>query len=508
MHNMQQPRYYHMIAKAVISNAKGIISAIDCYIAKADEELTQTLTEEGFAEAEETVEQINSLQDKIADILHSQTDELLMALAAASGWKEAKKKVFQMMENDDIAEQIEEAAADMLDIEVPQLATAYMKVTEADLVVDTLRQRTSNWMASWSSELGRLMKINTHKQLTDLIQNAIDNGESIEKLTRKIMDGGWRTEYYQARRVALTEVLRAHSVAHEEAIQQSPATDRKEWVHTGTHKNEPRPNHQDMSGQIVPKEQPFTLVGRNGITYYPMYPIDPILPASESVNCHCIHRGITNDSILGMPYEERKKLQQQFIENDDTAYAEASKPKYDYEASKIDRKQIASAEYQNKFNALGENKRITRSIRANAKKMLRHRSGTQYEDLVFINSKTGAVMVRDDYNVVRQVNPSKAMKKMIKNAEDYTIIGIHNHPSSTMPSINDIQAAAHGKYKYGLVVGHNGTIFKYTINGEVNKVNADIFLERINALFYNGDTDEMTKAIEELAKNGVELEVF
>ena len=139
------------------------------------------------------------------------------------------------------------------------------------------------------------------------------------------------------------------------------------------------------------------MVGRNGITYYPMYPIDPILPASESVNCHCI---------LGMPYEERKKLQQQFIENDDTAYAEASKPKYAYEASKIDRKQIASAEYQNKFNALGENKHITRSIRANAKKMLRHRSGTQYEDLVFINSKTGAVMVRDDYNVVRQVNPS------------------------------------------------------------------------------------------------------
>ena len=90
---MQQPRYYHMIAKAVISNAKGIISAIDCYIAKADEELTQTLIEEGFAEAEETVEQINSLQDKIADILHSQTDELLMALAAASGWKEAKKSI-------------------------------------------------------------------------------------------------------------------------------------------------------------------------------------------------------------------------------------------------------------------------------------------------------------------------------------------------------------------------------------------------------------------------------
>ncbi len=441
-----------------------------------------------------------------------------------------------MLDMDDIAEQVEEAAADMLDVEVPNLAAAYIKETEADMVIDTLRRRTSDWMASYSNQLGEWMKISTHKQLTDLIQNAIDNGESIEKLTRKIMDGGWRTEYYQARRVALTEVLRAHAVAHEESIQQSPATDRKEWVHTVAHKNDPRPNHQKlwnaesgtggMNGQIVPKEQPFTLHSVDGNTYYPMHPLDIILPACESVNCHCIHRGITNDEILGMSYEERRKMQQEIVENDNGEWEkeldaknkarsgikseenEASKPKYDYAASKIDRKQIASAEYQNKFNDLGENKRITRSIRANAKKMLRHRSGTEYENLVYINSKTGAVMVRDDYNVARQVKPSKAMKKMLKNTEDYTIIGIHNHPSSTTPSINDIQAAGSGRYKYGLIAGHNGTIFKYTVNGEVNKVNADIYLERINVLFYNGDTAEMTRAIEELAKNGVKLEVF
>lgn len=521
-----QSLYYKMVAKAVISNADRIISAIDGFIAKADEELSETLEAEGFAEPEETVSAINIMQEKIADILQSQTAELIAVLTAAGGWDEARKKISAMLDMDDIAEQVEEAAADMLDVEVPNLATEYIKETEADMVIDTLRRRTSDWMASYSNQLGEWMKISTHKQLTDLIQNAIDNGESIEKLTRKIMDGGWRTEYYQARRVALTEVLRAHAVAHEESIQQSPATDRKEWVHTGAHKNDPRQNHIDMSGKIVPKNQPFTLHSVDGGTYYPMHPLDIILPACESVNCHCIHRGITNDEILGMSYEERRRMQQEIVENDNGEWEkeldaknkarsgikseekEGSKPKYDYAASKIDRKQIASAEYQNKFNALGENKRITRSIRANAKKMLRHRSGTEYEDLVYINSKTGAVMVRDDYNVARQVKPSKAMKKMLKDTEDYTIIGIHNHPSSTTPSINDIQAAASGKYKYGLIAGHNGTIFKYTVNGEVNKVNADIYLERINVLFYNGDTAEMTRAIEELAKNGVKLEVF
>ena len=310
-------QYCHMIAKAVISNADNIISAIDRYIAKADEDLADTLKEEGFANEDETVEQINILQEKIADILREQTKIAIAVLAASPNWKAAKKNISDMMDADDIADQVDEAVTDMLETQIPELSTAYIKELEPDLAVETLRWRTSDWLAEWSERLGELMKINTHKQLTDIIQSAIDNGESISSLTQTIMDGGWRSEYYQARRVAVTEVLRAHSVAREEAIQQSPATDRKEWVHTGAHKNEPRQNHVDMSGQIVDKDKPFTLIGRDGATYYPMYPRDPILPPGESINCHCIHRGITNDGILGMSYEERKKMQQDIIDNDD-----------------------------------------------------------------------------------------------------------------------------------------------------------------------------------------------
>ena len=87
-----QPLYYKMVAKAVISKADRIISAIDGYIAKADEELSETLESEGFAESEETVSEINILQEKIADILQSQTAELIAVLTAAGGWDEARKK--------------------------------------------------------------------------------------------------------------------------------------------------------------------------------------------------------------------------------------------------------------------------------------------------------------------------------------------------------------------------------------------------------------------------------
>jgi len=317
-----QPNYYRAVAKALISNAGGIIGAIDQYLAKADEDLADSLTDEGYAEAKDSVEVINAMQEEIAETLQSQTDDFVEALEAAqdSDWTEAQEKVSEMLAGDDIAGQVQEAALAMFQTEIPKLAAVYMQETDGELVVDTIRERTKSWIASWSQRLGELMKINTHKQITDLIQRTIDQGESIEALTRKIMDGGWRNEHYQARRVAVTEVLRAHSVAREEAIQQSPSTDRKEWRHTGAHKNKPRPNHVDMDGQTVPKDKPFELKGRDGVIYHPMYPRDPVLPASEAVNCHCIHRGIAADDAIGMSLEERRKLQQKYIEEDDGAW--------------------------------------------------------------------------------------------------------------------------------------------------------------------------------------------
>ena len=94
---------------------------------------------------------------------------------------------------------------------------------------------------------------------------------------------------------------------------QSPAVEEKTWKHTGSHRNKPRRNHQDMDGQRVPKGKPYTLKGAKGGTYYPMEPKDPILPPEESINCHCISEPIVNEEILGLSLEERQRLQQDAI---------------------------------------------------------------------------------------------------------------------------------------------------------------------------------------------------
>lgn len=516
---------HNWIADALIADADGLCDAIDLYLAKAADDLKNTLDDEGFAKPEHTVLAANSLERQIADALNAQTEGIIETLNQAEEDRadsdELKKRVVALLVSDYIASDIEQTTLDMYEVETPQFANVYMEESDGELVVDTLRKRTSSWLQSWSKQLGELTKINTHQQITSLMEDSISNGESIADLTRKIQEGGWRNEYYQAKRFGLTETLRAHSVAREEAIQQSPADDQKEWRHTGGRKNEPRLNHVAMDGQIVPKDQPFVLIGRNGVTYYPMYPRDSNLPAAESINCHCIHRGIPNKDILGMSYEERKKMQDDFIKNDDAAWkeeinrknktnagievpeeSEESKTKYDTDYTVVDKQMLASPEYRAKFDGLGENKRTTRSVCAKSKEMLRHRTGTEYEDLAFVDSKTSKSIINKDYNVKQKAKPNRPMNKMLKDADDGTIIGIHNHPGSNVPSYSDLEAAVKRNYKYGLAVCHDGTIYKYTVVGELNRPIAEANLDILSTRGYSKD----------IAKSfidaGIEMEVL
>ena len=165
----------------------------------------------------------------------------------------------------------------------------------------------------------------TEDALEAMLKKEINNGGNISQFCVDLINSGMEkegkgeywTSHYRARRVAVTEILGAHSVAQQEAFMQSPAVESKGWMHTGAYRNEPRQNHIDMDGQIVAKDQPFELIGADGIVYHPMYPRDVSLPAGERINCHCIQQPIVSEDILGLPLEERKKLQQQAIDEMD-----------------------------------------------------------------------------------------------------------------------------------------------------------------------------------------------
>lgn len=181
---------------------------------------------------------------------------------------------------------------------------------------------------------------------------------------------------------------------------------------------------------------------------------------------------------------------------------EASKRKYLIEDTIIKTEVIETPEYRRRIDVLEENIKTKRSIWNKAKEMLQHRNGTEYEDLAFIDSKTGKSFINKSYHVKRQAKPNKRMKKLLEQSEPYTIIAIHNHPGSSIPSISDIRAAHKRKYKYGLIVCHNGTIYKYFVSENYNDACIISALARLEEKGY-------TKEVKKLFKDaGIEMEVL
>ncbi len=193
-------------------------------------------------------------------------------------------------------------------------------------------------------------------------------------------------------------------------------------------------------------------------------------------------------------------------------FSENSKVKSDNPVTIINKSDIDSPKYRNKFDVFGETTKIARCMSQEARKMLHHRTGTLYEDLSFIDSKTGKYITRNDYNVEKEVMPSKRMIKMVEEAEPYSIIAIHNHPTSSTPSMSDINSAWKKKYKYGLIACHNGNIFKYRITGDYNPIIVNAHLDKIHKLIYNKDgtmdISEIERNIQHLKMQNVEFEVF
>jgi len=299
-----------------------LIDIIDAFIAKQDEDIADDLEQAGYEDTEWTKEQMQDLEENLAAAMNVDTEIVAEQLENSDSLDDFIYNVWEAYQDASaLADDIQEVIADGLSKTLPRLVSDYLQKTDTGLVATVLRARTVGWAATWSEELGRVMKLNSHQKIGSILVDALTNGKSVAQATQEIIDSGIRDNYARARQTALTEMLTAHSVAAEEAIQQSPAVEGKEWRHTGSRRNKPRKNHVAMDGQVVPKTEPFDLTGADGGSYKPMHPRDTSLPPGERINCHCIHRGIVSADILGLPLEERKKLQQEAVNSDDRKWA-------------------------------------------------------------------------------------------------------------------------------------------------------------------------------------------
>ena len=146
-------------------------------------------------------------------------------------------------------------------------------------------------------------------KLEDLIAEHMKEGSSVQVLARALLDCGLYTEYQEAYNVAQYELLLAHTKLSHESIMSNQAVTQKVWRYTGEKNNNSVHcrNHASLDNTIVPKDEPFKLVGLDGKTYYPMFPRDPVLPHEERVKCVCMMQGSTGSSMMERYYEEKKQ---------------------------------------------------------------------------------------------------------------------------------------------------------------------------------------------------------
>lgn len=302
-----------------------IIECINRIIEKDNDKLYDKLKKMGIAFAAMTVRQISLLEKRIAIAMKKwhksektsllNSESLFSFLSSHITESEADAELVQA-----VSQAVEETCGDVLQASADQ----YIRQTDAELSVTEISAPTAAAVSEASVQAGTSVLRHVTDEISNIIQEAINNGDSVDDAAKRIFDDRLRDEYYEARRVAQTEMMRTHAYAKYEALQQSPVVNAKRWRHTGAKGAASRENHVNISGQTVPKDQPFTLTGRDGATYHPMLPHDTALPAAEAINCHCILEAVIDKDLKSLPPEQKAQMQRDNIRMLNENYAEKS----------------------------------------------------------------------------------------------------------------------------------------------------------------------------------------
>lgn len=179
-------------------------------------------------------------------------------------------------------------------------------------------------------------------------------------------------------------------------------------------------------------------------------------------------------------------------------------------SAKVDKKFVNSRTFKEKFAGLTDSPNVDNAIYNYSKQMLKHRDGTMFEDIYFIDKNTGKVVASStDTNIESAAGYNKSIKKALSTYDMNNVIAIHNHPSSMPPSAGDFNAALKNGYHEGYIVGHDGTLIRYRAGREAinrNTYEYRLALERKEAYT---EYEAQVATLNEMKKRyGIEFEVI
>jgi proteasome lid subunit RPN8/RPN11 len=170
-------------------------------------------------------------------------------------------------------------------------------------------------------------------------------------------------------------------------------------------------------------------------------------------------------------------------------------------ATLVNKTYIESGEYRRKFDGITDNPAVNKTLYESAKKALKHRSGTLFEDMYWIDADTGELILEvTDSAIERKINYTDNIKKKLNENKDRKIITLHTHPGSMPPSLADFNVNNQYEYWRGVVAGHNGKVFVYNSEEYIGEIMYNLYN---NKLINKGfpEYEAQIKAIEEISRN-------
>lgn len=288
-----------------------LFKAINSIVKEEADELKDEIAD--FPALDATLTAIETYEVKVAGLFRRQKKHFtdgLKTLVVKSDFENVAKVaelMTKLYEADDFADSMADYTEDFLLDVIEEMVAEIMKSIDEDVAFNTLSSKATTWISEWSKDLAEMMKLTTHSEIEKVISTVIETGESIDKAIKRLRELP-EFDRTRARTTAITEVLRANSVAAHEAYVQSPAVIQKVWKHSGSKKNKPRQAHVNLSGTVIAIDEKFDVNGHQAL-----YPRDKDLPAEEVINCHCVLGPVVDPAILGLSKEEKQRLRDQAI---------------------------------------------------------------------------------------------------------------------------------------------------------------------------------------------------
>lgn len=320
-------------------------------------------------------------------------------------------------------------------------------------------------------------------ELEGLLASGLIRGQNPKKLA-KHLEKRFGVSAYNAQRLMTTELARVQTEAQKQSFIRNGFD---EYVYVACTKGDVCPICKGLDDKHFKVDD--MMPGENAP---PMHP-----------NCHCSTAAYMDNEA----YEEWiNSYQEHGLNFEDwkaSRESEESKKKYKYADTVVKKSLLTSSEYRKKFNQVSGNSKVNRRAWNISKDMLNHRSGTRFEDLAFINVVNGQYAVNKDYDVESKAKMNKPMKQLLEESESGTVIAIHNHPGSSVPSIPDIRVCIQRGYKKGIIACHDGKVYIYSVDSK--KYNEPIAMSALDRLEKKGYTEEVVKRLKDA---GISLEVL